>query len=96
MLWPSVILVIAALISEDIIKKEIKPLSFLGDISYSLYLVHWIVIRVIQKHYPDLWDKMHGFGGLTLFVFICLLISFITYKYIEKPTIKLARKLTAN
>ncbi|BDG86586.1 acyltransferase family protein [Citrobacter koseri] len=96
MLWPSVILVIAALISEDVIKKEIKPLSFLGDISYSLYLVHWIVIRVIQKHYPDLWDKMHGFGGLTLFVFICLLISFITYKYIEKPTIKLARKLTAN
>lgn len=95
MLWPSIIVITAALISEDLLKKEIRPLSFLGDISYSLYLVHWIVIRVTQLHFPELWKSMHNIGGVILFVVVCITISFITYRYIERPAIKLARKITS-
>lgn len=93
--WPSLCLVAGALISEDLIKFNIKPLSFLGDISYSLYLSHWSIIKVFITFFPAAWNNRYGFIGLATFLFISILISYLMYLLIEKPSMRLARKILA-
>lgn len=91
--WPSMALVTAALMAEDMMPFEIKPLSFIGDISYSLYLVHWAIIKLTQTYFPQVWNNQYGVFSLFVFLSVSVLISFIMYKKIEKPSIKIARKL---
>lgn len=91
--WPSMALVIAALLAEDMLTLEIKPLSFIGDISYSLYLVHWAIIKLTQTYSPQLWNNQYGIFSLLIFLSVSIFVSFIMYKKIEKPSIKIARKL---
>ncbi|MBJ8873571.1 acyltransferase family protein [Citrobacter koseri] len=91
--WPSMALVTAALMAEDMMPFEIKPLSFIGDISYSLYLVHWAIIKLTQTYFPQIWNNQYGVFSLFVFLSVSVLISFIMYKKIEKPSIKIARKL---
>lgn len=65
-----------------------KPCAFLGKISYSIYLNHLIVILTVISLFhrklpiPILW---------VISIFMTLAISSITYKFIEKPSIKLGR-----
>ncbi|WP_333902053.1 acyltransferase [Enterobacter wuhouensis] len=91
--WPSLALVTSALIAEDLFSFEVKSLSFLGDISYSLYLSHWSIIKIFVTFYPTSWNNSHGVAGLVAFIAICILVSYIMYVAIEKPSIRLARKL---
>lgn len=91
--WPSLSLVTAALLAEDLIKLEIKPLSFLGDISYSLYLSHWSLIKVYITFYPTSWNNNYGAIGLATFLIISIAISYVMYITIEKPSMRLARKI---
>jgi len=71
----------------------IKPLSRLGDVSYSLYLSHFFTLALfvrLQKHFEQIGDS---FGVLSLFVFVVLvlLVAELSYRLIEEP----ARKLFA-
>jgi peptidoglycan/LPS O-acetylase OafA/YrhL len=85
-----------------------KPVfQFLGDISYSLYLVHMpILITFIcyrkAMYYPDIKESMSGVGytftleqswiGLVVFLVVTLSLSALSYKYIEKPARRYLRK----
>ncbi len=69
-------------------------LAFIGRISFSIYLVHWLVL----KEFPvSLLLKVCAPGALcviTLVVSISLLtigISYFTYRFIELPFIRLAK-----
>jgi peptidoglycan/LPS O-acetylase OafA/YrhL len=65
-----------------------KRFSLLGDISYSLYLIHFplqlaVVILVIRmKVYPSIFYSPIFF---VLFVTILILLSFASHKYLEMP-----------
>lgn len=74
--------------------------QFLGDISYSLYLVHMPIIMtfiVYRKavYYPDTQESAMGVGytftlaqswlGLLVFLVIAIGLSALSYRYIEKP-----------
>ncbi|MDE8653180.1 acyltransferase family protein [Novosphingobium album (ex Liu et al. 2023)] len=67
-----------------------RALVFLGDISYSIYLMHIMVIRAMQA----LFHLAH-FENRLLFVFnvvvVTLIVSVVTYSFIEKPARKLVR-----
>ncbi|MED1089129.1 acyltransferase [Bacillus paramycoides] len=88
------VLIILAALSSKLFSKLllIKPVQFIGEISYSLYLVHPIVLLT----------TVHIFYG-KISVPLILLISFIftmvvsvlCYKFIEIPSIKIGRKLAA-
>ncbi len=81
-------------------KIEIKPLLFLGDISYGLYLGHGlVVISIIQPHLDWFLTNLGSFYlthvVVRYFLGILLSLLFATFIYyvIEKPFIKMGYKV---
>lgn len=72
-----------------------KVLDWMGDISYSLYLVHTIVISILIKKYIDVpfYNPKLGFSNVLLILGVSLFISHILFNAIEEPFRKLARHL---
>lgn len=77
---------------------EFKPLLFLGKISYSIYLMHWLVVVYIMEH----WEKWLSYFSTPQITFITMLIvalcgtiilaSFLYY-LVERPFKNLGKKL---
>lgn len=74
--------------------KDNRILNFLGDISYSLYMTHVIVIHFFRNYWPD--APIYGMGpGVVRVIFviaISIVLSWIVYNLVEKPFIKLGRR----
>lgn len=71
-----------------------RAISYLGRISYSMYLTHILVFSVIHKwrpFQPETWE-----GALGMFVLVGLpsvvAVSSLTYALIERPFIELGRQ----
>jgi peptidoglycan/LPS O-acetylase OafA/YrhL len=61
---------------------SLRPVSFIGDISYSLYLWHWPLI-IIAPFVPG-WG-LSTINRLVLFA-LCFVIAWLTKKFVEDPT----------
>jgi peptidoglycan/LPS O-acetylase OafA/YrhL len=69
-----------------------KPVVFLGDVSFALYLVHQPVINYLARESP--WFPEINLGGqVILFVAIVLGISAALHLIVEKPCMSLAKRL---
>lgn len=69
-------------------------LRFLGTISYSLYLIHHLILDPLVAAYQ--FHGLWGWGQLFAVVFwISALIASLTHKWIELPGIGLGRRLTS-
>lgn len=68
-----------------ILKKffESQALRYLGFISFSMYLLHVIVLEVIER----VSTEMSGKGWVMLM--LTVLVSHISWTFIEKPTSKI-------
>ncbi len=72
-----------------------KVLVYLGDASYSIYLVHITMLSILTKialkfHIQDL---LGGFGA-SLFIFVCTLVGgCLFYQWIETPLLNFTNKL---
>ncbi|HFQ3986092.1 TPA: acyltransferase family protein [Enterobacter asburiae] len=81
-------LFVALTINEDLFKNKTPKFAlFLGDISYSLYLIHTLMNSGLDKRlteigFPNGWLK---FG---LYCFISIILAYASYNYIEKPFFK--------
>ena len=60
-------------------------LYFLGEISYSLYLIHPVLLRVDRFVYKKLLINNEVYIGSTFFISI-ILISYLSYRFIEVPS----------
>jgi peptidoglycan/LPS O-acetylase OafA/YrhL len=74
-----------------------KPMYYLGKISYSLYLFHWIVgIEVLrylyQFYYPNP-SETHKIVFCSLSVAVCIVFSDLTYRFVEAPSIRLSKRI---
>lgn len=72
--------------------------EFYGEISYSLYLLHPVVVLALAPHYPRIYAALPGSG---LAFFACLAVTYssvtalawLTYRFVEKPGIALGKRV---
>lgn len=80
------------------IKIKSRVLSYLGSISYGLYVYHIIFIHVVFQYFINRNIKIDNWQTLLIFMGITfggtVLISSLSYKYFEKPFLSLREKLT--
>ncbi|MCL2013020.1 MAG: acyltransferase [Cystobacterineae bacterium] len=65
-----------------------KHVKFWGNLSYSLYLVHHVVIFAIYEHFPQL----HGVLKGALALLVAWALSRAIYAWVEKPTTALRKR----
>ena len=84
---------IIAAIGSDQVKRflMIKPLTFLGKISFSLYLYHLIVILSCVHL---LFELIPLWLILVISIVLSIIISTLSWRFVEKPCIEIGRTLT--
>lgn len=65
---------------------------YIGKLSYSLYMYHWIVNIVWSTTFAG----FHGFFPTTVAIFSTLGLSILSFKLVEQPFVKIRRKLGSN
>lgn len=76
-----------------------KTLVYLGEISFSLYMIHQIVIRVVEDYIGNVVGPANDYHDVFMQIAVSILIillSSATYHAIEKPARKSIRSLTFN
>jgi peptidoglycan/LPS O-acetylase OafA/YrhL len=61
---------------------QLKPLQYLGRISYSLYLIHVTALMVCWKYFGD-----HSYTSAALASLIACAYAALSWKYLERPLI---------
>lgn len=58
----------------------LKPMLWIGLISYPVYLVHWPIIQLMQAGLPsvDLWHRWAGFAA-------SFAIAWVIWRFVERP-----------
>ena len=72
---------------------EFKVINYLGKISYGIYMYHLILIVMIL----NILIKLNCFNNILLYVLsftVTIVVSSLSYEYIEKPFLKLKLKYT--
>jgi exopolysaccharide production protein ExoZ len=69
-----------------------KPLILLGEISYSVYLLHPLVYSAMMKLDRQFLDMPTSYF-LVISMLLSFLLSFITYRLLEQPCIKYGKQL---
>lgn len=89
-------LIVPALIYEKTneIKKS-KILSFLGDISYPLYITHIVTAVTISNYnvYVPAYSYASGVSILMIYLVASIFVAYLAHMLIEKPMHKLSRKI---
>ncbi|QXI04665.1 acyltransferase [Pseudomonas tensinigenes] len=83
LIWGTLILVFALSKGPIGALLSTRPLVFLGEISFSLYLVHAILITFIEPYTAAI--KPYGLTGYAIFWIVALTSSALLYKGIEDP-----------
>jgi peptidoglycan/LPS O-acetylase OafA/YrhL len=65
---------------------ERPELQWLGRISYSLYLTHWLVLRAATEAF--------GLTGTLLGLPACFLVAQVMWRYVEYPSVRMSRRLS--
>ena len=71
----------------------VVPLAWVGIISYSLYISHYIVIEIYGSNTAFTLKYVDRAYLQDLFVVLCFLIPILTYLLIEKPSMTIVRRL---
>ena len=89
--------VCAFLIILSNVNLNFKPTTFLGNISYSLYIIHWpfgILIESVVKRIIPMHESEVGKIILLVFYTICsIAFAYVFNRLIEKKFLKLSKKL---
>ncbi len=75
----------------------VRPLSFLGGISYSLYLYHdsvgWRFVSLIQRLLPAPWNPVTAVAVYVLGIMVSVGVSAVLWQFIERPCLKLCQRI---
>jgi exopolysaccharide production protein ExoZ len=80
------------------LKIAIKPLEFLGNISYSLYLTHVLVLfafaGIVKNH--GIKTSSDPLFWLCIEVLLAILFAYLFYLFIERPSLRLSKRFFYN
>lgn len=89
-LGASILIILSLSVSKISKLLLLKPIHYLGEISYSLYLYHCIVLFTFIHLYHG---KIHiGLIWVLSFI-ISIIVATISYKFVEVPSMRLGKKL---
>ena len=95
----AVMVVLTALSIEHVFSRSVSMWSWLGNISYSLYLLHmfvvgagWAVLRRVADRGHDSVITPFAIAGI---VIASLIAATVSYRLFEKPLARLARRLAS-
>ncbi len=75
---------------------EWRPLFAVGVVSYSVFLWHEPLVRFLQAHGLTFAGRAGFLANLALTAAITLLLSFVTYRLVEAPALRLKSRARAN
>lgn len=67
-------------------------ITFISRISYSLYLVHWLVFKFLELSW---FSAFPGWTKFMLFFLLSVAAAFFTYTFIEKPFLRYRDRVTS-
>jgi peptidoglycan/LPS O-acetylase OafA/YrhL len=67
-----------------------RPVAYLGVLSYSLYLVHFVIVTAVHLLLPYGGYFLHGVVAIV----VCLMVSWAIYTFVERPFARLRRRFT--
>jgi peptidoglycan/LPS O-acetylase OafA/YrhL len=66
-----------------------KPLVYLGTISYTVYLVHHVILLAVAKH----WPQLGWFPATLLAIALTLAVAEPMRRWVEQPCARLRKRL---
>ncbi|MEU7906564.1 acyltransferase [Actinoplanes sp. NPDC049118] len=72
-----------------------RPLAWLGRVSYSVYLVHFVLIQLLRPVLTPLGDRLPGAGEVPValaYLGLLLGVSWLTHRFVEVPGQRLGRR----
>ncbi|WP_033575409.1 acyltransferase family protein [Dickeya chrysanthemi] len=92
--WLALIIMISAiLLSDNNEAKYHRILTFFGDISYSLYLIHYPVMVFFRNYLSDTTASTERVTIFILSIAISIVISSVMFIWVEMPSIRSGKKL---
>ncbi|MFH8134957.1 acyltransferase family protein [Pantoea osteomyelitidis] len=90
--WIYSLILFCVVLSEGIIGKYVPSvLMWLGNISFSLYLIHTLMNNGIGKRFVH-FGIADGYGRLIISVIASFLLAWLSWRYIERPFIQARKK----
>ena len=89
-------IIITMAIDTSVVGRILSKFSYLGDISFSIYLWHWPIILLTRqtKHVNDdlnFLSILPDMEGALIFVALVILVSHLSYKFLEIPVYRFLR-----
>lgn len=68
---------------------SVRPIQWIGNISYSLYLWHWPLIVFAPLFFPSIFDGAKGTLLKLILMSVALIVAWLSYRFIEQPSQKI-------
>lgn len=73
--------------------KERASLNFLGDISYSIYISHYLFINILGYYKPEFFTSVNGIAKFFMMTTITISAGAVLHYFVEKPMIRFGKSI---
>lgn len=86
------IMILGLSVNKGLFLLENTIVNYLGKVSYGLYVYHWLIIGIVNYYLLNNNFKRYNILLYSGTVFITIIVSILSYEYIEKPFLKFKNK----
>ncbi|MEZ2585135.1 acyltransferase family protein [Kluyvera intermedia] len=75
---------------------ENRLLGFLADVSFSIYISHYLFINLMNFYKPEFFGNTYGLGRLSMMLTITMIAGTLLHFYVERPFISFGKLIEKN